>query len=201
MRSCVPDVQGLVCTPRWWGYLPSSPFRCPCKPTTPRRYPSPGASKLCPPGAAWTRTDPSRPQCRGTLGPGLHPAPTPRLGSTSQGTHLARSSGSPNSRIQRKRNLRPAPEEPRKPPHRASLGCHGNAASAPASWTRLRLRKSTESPRTRGLHSHSTQDAPRCLRLDVTTDVTHSGSVLYQRTLAEGGFTSFRSWRSHRLGR
>lgn len=144
----------------------------PCKPTTPRSYPSPGASKLCPPGAAWTHTDPSRPQCRSTLGPGLHPAPTPRLGSTSQGTHFARSSGSPDSRVQRKRNLRRAPEKPRKPPHRASRGCHGNSASAPASRTHLRLRKSTEYPRTRKLHSHSTQDAPRCLRRDVTTDVT-----------------------------
>jgi hypothetical protein len=90
---CTPPGSGDTC--------PSPPFVGPCKPTTPRRYPSPGASKLCPAGAAWTRTDPSRPQCRGTLGPCLHPAPSPRLRSTSQGTHFARSSGSPYPRTQK----------------------------------------------------------------------------------------------------
>ena len=100
---CTPPGSGDTC--------PSPPFVGPCKPTTPRRYPSPGASKLCPAGAAWTRTDPSRPQCRGTLGPCLHPAPSPRLRSTSQGTHFARSSGSPYPRTQKTEPQRTSEEQ------------------------------------------------------------------------------------------
>lgn len=167
MCRCVPVVQGLVCTIRWWNTCPPPPSVAPCRPTTPRCYPSPGAVKLCPAGAAWTRTDPSRPQCRGTPGPGLCPATTPRLRFTSQGTHFARSSGSPDSRTQKKTEsqtrLRRAPEaipqsEPRLP------------------WQRgLRSRfldiyacARVPGTRTPGLHSHPTQDALRCPRLDVT---------------------------------
>lgn len=77
MRRSVPVVQGWCAHPGGGDTCPPPLSVAPCKPTTPRRYPSPGASKLCPLGVAWTRTDPSRPQCRGTLGPGLQPALSP----------------------------------------------------------------------------------------------------------------------------
>lgn len=143
----------------------------PCKPTTPHCYPSPGASKLCPPGAAWTRTDPSRPQYGGTLGPGLHPAPTPGSALRHKGLIL-QDPWDPQIPGYRENGISDPPQQ--------SHGSHPTERASVAMATRPRLRlfghiyacARVEYPRTRRLQSHSTQDAPRCLRHDVTTDVT-----------------------------
>lgn len=193
MRRCVPSVQGMGCTPQVVGILAHLPLPLPHVNQPPHVVTlllgPQSSAQLGQRGLA--QTHPAR-NAGVHWGPCLHPAPSPRLRSTSQGTHFCKILGIPRFQDTEK-------SEPQTHPRRAVEATPPSGPRLP--WqrglppgpgTHLRLRKRTEDASTRRLHFHPTQNAPRCLRRDVTMDVSSRDlSVLYkQRTPPKGGFLS-----------
>lgn len=148
----------------WWGYLTTSPFRCPLETNHPTSLPFSRGLKGLP---IWGSVDSHRPippACPGTRGPGLYPDPLASLYVTTGS--FCKMPGNPKAPGGRENGILD-------PPQRAFL------QSWPVlPWQRslhtcflgtLRMPESAEDAPTKKLYSHSTQNAARCLRHDVAT--------------------------------